>query len=168
MLNIHNIVFKIVVTSIILLLIGAYLVEYYMHIPPCKFCTYQRILYVVAIIICILGILLPKLESPIAVLANLVLLGIAVISCTQMLVEYGFFPHTFACQAIDPSAVTSVEDFKNKLLAADLVTCDNPYRIFHISLAGYSFIFSTVATIFVFLLNLTHIFFKHEGEKHSS
>ena len=167
MLNIHNIVFKIVIFSIIVLLMMAYFVEYHYQVPPCKFCMYQRTLYFITLIICVLGVMLPKLEDFFAVIANIFLLVIMSVAFTQVLVEYGFIAHLFNCETIVTSEAMSVAEYKSKILGAELISCDRPFTIMATSLAGYSFIFSTAAFIFMLMLNITHLGFRHDPEIHA-
>lgn len=168
MLNIHQIVFRLVLMLNITVLLIALAGEQFLKIPPCDFCLYQRNLYLIAIICCIFGMLIDSGKHIIATVLNLVYVAIILTALIQLSIEYNIAEKSFTCQSIVPSSFESVEQYKQKLLDANIVTCDQPFKIISISIAGYSLIFSSVLFFFLITLNLTQLFFRHETEVHAA
>lgn len=168
MLNIHQITFRLILMLNIIILLIALAAEEYFKIPPCDFCLYQRNLYLFAVICCIFGMLMDAGKHIIATVLNLIYVGIISVALVQLSIEYDIVEKAFSCQTIVPSSFETIEQYKEKLMEAKIVTCDQPFTVIAISVAGYSLIFSSVLFFFLLTLNLTQLFFRHDTEVHSA
>ena len=131
------------------LLIGAYLFQYVGGYPPCALCWWQRYPHFAALALALVAFWRP----PGAVLVALAALAIAVsglIGAFHAGVEYGWWEGLTACTTALPAGVDPLE----AILNAPLVRCDvAPWSLFGISLAGWNFLFSGVASFVIgFLL----------------
>lgn len=109
-------------------LLVAYFVEYVMHLPPCRLCTYQRIPYWFLFAVSLLAIILKsrgwsvdyKIIYRLAFLAYSV--GFAV-SFFHLGVENGWFNYNSSC-AFNGNTFSTFAEYKAFIESADLVACD--------------------------------------------
>jgi disulfide bond formation protein DsbB len=122
-------------------LASVYIMQYFFGILPCKLCNYQRVPYALMIAF-----------SSWALFAGckrkIVLMLIFLWSVEVLLagfhsgVEYGWWDYDSICTA-EQLATTSLQEFKNTLQSADLVSCKKPnFWVLGLTLAVWNFLFA--------------------------
>ncbi|MBS0185907.1 MAG: disulfide bond formation protein B [Proteobacteria bacterium] len=133
-------------------LLTAYILQYVFNFPPCILCTYERIPYILSLIIGFLGWRRPKaFPKTLIVVLFLTFLSGATLSFYHAGIEHGVFPSFGACGG-NAQALTaeSVKELETLLLATPVVRCDQVYfRLIGLSLTEYNFIFSFLITTFL-------------------
>lgn len=132
----------------VLILGAAFAFQLIGGLQPCELCLWQRYPYAVAIGLTGLGIGLARAGVSRRVLALLLLLCAltfltgAGIALFHVGVEQKWWQGTSACVA-QISGVTTMEDFRQRLLAAPVVRCDEvAWSLFGLSMAGYNMLLS--------------------------
>jgi disulfide bond formation protein DsbB len=133
-----------------LLLGGAYVSQYAFGLVPCEMCWWQRYPHFAALALAVLAFVLPPKRSLVALAAVAIAISGA-IGAFHAGVEYHWWNGLTACTA---SPVATGEDPLAAILAAPVVRCDVPqWTLFHISLAGWNFLFCLAAALAIgFLL----------------
>ncbi len=133
------------------LLSGAYISQYGFGLFPCEMCWWQRYPHFAALLFGLLAFFNP---NHVKILTSLSALSIALsglIGGFHAGVEYGWWEGITSC------AITANPDLDilESIMNAPLVRCDvAPWELFSISLAGYNFIISTLATMLIIILIL--------------
>lgn len=125
-------------------LAAALISQYQFGLQPCELCIYQRVPYVVAILLGVASLVI----SPRAILA---LMGVcfligAGIASFHAGVEYGFWKGTEACgMKLDFNDVNALRE---QIMNAPKARCDEAaWSMFGISMAGYNFFYSLMLAI---------------------
>ena len=133
-----------------LLIAGAYISQYGFDLYPCEMCWWQRYPHFAAIALALLSFLVAPKRLWVALAAGGILTS-GLIGLFHAGVEYGWWDGITSCAAI-PQADAG-ESALDAIMNAPLVRCDEPaWTLFGISLAGFNFLFSTAASLFVFTL----------------
>jgi disulfide bond formation protein DsbB len=131
-----------------LLLGGAYVAQYGFDLYPCEMCWWQRYPHFAALVLAVMSFVVAPKRLWVA-LAGVAVLVSGLIGGFHAGVEYGWWEGITRC------ALTTSETTGNALdniMAAPLVRCDAaPWTLAGISLAGFNFLFSTVAGIAILL-----------------
>ena len=130
-------------------LISALMFEYLGGLLPCILCLYQRVIYVVALVLSgmiffLSGAMGTRAASSAIGLSALIFLSGASVSGFHVGVEQGWWSGTQTCgTTIDPNL--PLAELKARLLAQPMVRCDEvPWSLFGISMAGYNFLASLI------------------------
>ncbi len=143
----------------VVLLGGAYISEYKFGLYPCEKCWWQRYPHFVALALA-LAALAARLSGQsvraqgaawiLTGLAALAILTSGAIGLFHAGVEYGWWEGPTACANI---AAGGSGDFWTDMMAVPVVRCDQPaFTLLGISLAGFNFLFSTIAALWLFML----------------
>jgi len=153
----NNIYLTFLLIIISLAFIFALVIQYGLGHQPCKLCIYQRIPYIISILIIITILFIKKYEK----ISTFILAVIFFISFTLAFyhfgIEQGFFKELALCESDnligDLSKEQILEQLKNKVISCK----DVSFKIFGLSLA-------TINSIFSFLLSIIFIrlFIKYE------
>ena len=138
----ENAILIIILSTLSLFLISAYIIEYGFGHRPCNLCLYQRIPYFISIGLILSILLIKKYEKTNLLILALVSIAGACLAFYHVGIEYGFFPETF-CEANKISSDNN--DYKQLLqdLKDSPWSCKNvTFRIFGLSLATINTIFS--------------------------
>ena len=126
-------------------IISALYIEHVLSIPACKLCLYQRIPYVVSIIICFFGYFFSNNKLWIYLLI-ITFLSSLIVSAYHIGIENNLFQEFSGCKNENLNTID-----KNELLRSlnnILPNCkDVNFRIFGLSLATINFILSIALTI---------------------
>ena len=123
-------------------LLGAYGFEIIGGLAPCQLCYYQRIPYVVAIILCAAALLGPAMARRLSAVLMINYMAGAGLGIYHAGVEWHWWAGPATCSAGAGSG-GSVEELMAQILAAPVVRCDEiPWSLFGISLAGYNVLIS--------------------------
>lgn len=123
-------------------LLGAYGFEIIGGLAPCQLCYYQRVPYVMAIILCAAALLRPAMALVISAVLMINYMAGAGLGIYHAGVEWHWWAGPATCSAGAGSG-GSVEALMAQILAAPVVRCDEiPWSLFGISLAGYNVLIS--------------------------
>lgn len=128
------------------LLGGAYLSQYGFGLYPCEMCWWQRYPHFAALALALLALAAAPRRLWLA-LAALAILASGLIGAFHAGVEYGWWEGLTTC------ASTASGGGLDAIMNAPLVRCDAvQWSLFGISLAGFNFLFSTIAALWIFAL----------------
>lgn len=131
------------------LLAGAYISQYGFGLRPCEMCWWQRYPHFAALLFGLVAVIRPP-GTVFVVLAALGVASSGLIGAFHAGVEYGWWQGPTACTTIP---AISGGDPMEAILNAPLIRCDvAPWSLFGISLAGWNFLFSSLAAIATFIL----------------
>ncbi len=148
----------------ILPLIIAYISEYYFHYKPCKLCIYQRMIYFVMIIFCLLSIKLIKNQTK----QKISIFTLATITFFEFLIagyhsgiEAKIFSLPSGCKSdISINYNQNAESLAKILKENSFASCDTPTAVFlGISMASWNFIYSLFLLISI-IASYSYINFK--------
>ena len=157
MLKQSNNIFLIVIFAIILLaVISALIIQYWLGHEPCKLCLYQRIPYFLAILLIIKIFLFKKYEKITLLILSLIFIGSTALAFYHFGIEQGFFNESLACTTPDVSKTLSKEQLM-ELLKQNSVSCkDVSFKILGLSLAAINTIFSLFLSVIFIKLFLNY------------
>ena len=152
-----NNIFLIVTFAIILLaIISAVIIQYWLGHEPCKLCLYQRIPYFLAILLIIKIFFFKKYEKITLLILSLIFIGSTALAFYHFGIEQGFFNESLACTAPDVSKTLSKE-LLMELLKQNSVSCkDASFKILGLSLAAINTIFSLFLSVIFIKLFLNY------------
>ena len=146
-----------------LVLAMVFSIEFFLNVPPCKLCIYQRLPYFGLLIVGIFGYLVHryrKINSYLIVMLFLVSVGL---SFFNVGIEEQWFNYHSSCISNLGLNATTFEDFKKSIMEKDIVSCDlSTYRTMGLSLAAWNL----VASIIMFILSLSVIITFHKKGKY--
>lgn len=126
-------------------ILSALYIEYVLSVPACKLCLYQRVPYVVAIIICFFGYFFSNNKLWLYLLIITFLTSL-IISAYHTGIENDFFQEFSGCKSENLNTIDKTELLRS--LNNILPNCkDVNFRIFGLSLATINFILSIALTI---------------------
>ena len=124
-----------------LVLIAAYGLEIIGNLPPCKLCLYQRIPYIVLIVLSVIYLKLFK-NIIIIYLSLLSLISNLTISIFHSLIERKLISFELGCTSTN-------QEFQNYLDKIPIAKCDEiPFEFLHLSIANLNLIISFLLIIF--------------------
>ena len=138
----ENVILIIILSTLSLFLISAYIIEYGLGHRPCNLCLYQRIPYFISIGLILIILLIKKYEKTNLLILSLVSIAGACLAFYHVGIEYGFFSEAF-CEV--KKILSDNSDYKQLLkdLKDNPLSCKNvTFRIFGLSLATINTIFS--------------------------
>ena len=125
-----------------LILLSAFIIQYQLGHQPCKLCVYQRIPYIVAMLLLIKIIFIKKYEKITLLILFFVFIGSAILAFYHFGIEQGFFRETFACLAENRLKTISKEELLEQLSKNTISCKDVSFKILGLSLATINSIFS--------------------------
>lgn len=132
-----------------LLLGGAYLSQYGFGLFPCEMCWWQRYPHFAALALALLAFLRPPGRAAV-LLAALAIAASGAIGAFHAGVEYGWWQGLTACTT---NTLAGSADPMATIWATPLVRCDvAPWSLFGVSLAGWNFVFSSLAALAIGVL----------------
>jgi len=130
-----------------LVLIAAYGLEIIGNLPPCKLCLYQRIPYIVLIVLSVIYLKLFK-NIIIIYLSLLSLISNLTISIFHSLIERKLISFELGCTSTNQE-FKNIEDLRNYLDKIPIAKCDEiPFEFLHLSIANLNLIISFLLIIF--------------------
>ena len=161
MLKIKNkIILNIILLFSIFALLSAYFIEHVLGYLPCNLCLIERIPYLLAIIIILLGLILKKFEKNILILLSFIFIIATIISLYHFGIEQGFIKESIACDLTGNENNLSKEDLLKELKTKTISCKDVAFRILGFSLATINIIVSLILSLITIKL-----FFNYEKNK---
>ena len=120
-----------------LALAGALIGQYGFNLHPCELCLYQRIPFVLNIILALLGYFWVSKQNPIIALSGVSFFINSGIAMFHSGVERKWWAGLTGCSTPDMSG--SIEDLLKRIQETDVVRCDEiPWSMFGLSMANYN------------------------------
>ena len=130
----------------LLVILGAYILEYIFNFPPCKLCIYQRIPYLLIFFICIISFF-AKHKNIYFYLIFFLFFSSFLISLFHSLVERGIIEYESGCTS-SVSNFESIDDLRIHLEGVPLTKCDEIlFSVMGLSLANINSIISLILVL---------------------
>ena len=152
-----NNVFLIFILAIILLtIISALIIQYWLGHEPCKLCLYERIPYFLSILLLIKILFFKKNEKITLLILSLVFVGSSTLAFYHFGIEQGFFSESLLCKAEDSSKILSKEQLLEQLKQNSVSCKDVSFRVLSLSLAAINTILSIILSVIFLKLFLNY------------
>ena len=140
-----NNIFLILILAIIsLTIISALIIQYWLGHEPCKLCLYERIPYLLSMLLIIKILFIKKYEKITLLILFLVFMSSTALAFYHFGIEQGFFSESLACATEDLSKTLSKEELLQQL-KQNSIGCKNvSFRMLGLSLVAINTIFSLV------------------------
>ena len=149
-LNINILV--LILISLVLSLISAYAIEFVLGHEPCNLCIYQRIPYIVSIVLILNILFFDKFTKNSLIILSIVSLLGSFLAFYHFGIEQGFFDESIVCKTNDISQSLSKEEILRQLNQKTISCSDLTFRLFGFSLASINTIFSFILFVIFFQL----------------
>ena len=140
---------KIIFLVSILALASAFFIEYILGHQPCNLCIFERIPYLLAIIIILLNFKFNQFEKFFILLLVIVFLFGAILSLYHLGIEQGFIQESLVCDLKSGSNLLSKEEILRQLQEKNVSCKDVTFKIFGLSLTSYNILISLLISISV-------------------
>jgi len=148
----NNIFLICLLIVISLALISVFTIEYVLGHEPCKLCVYQRIPYIIAILLIIKILFIKTYEKIILFLLFIIFLISLILAFYHFGIEQGFFNESFVCEATNLEKNLTKEDLLKQLKQSNISCKEVNVRILGMSLSTINTIFSLVLSVIFFKL----------------
>jgi len=142
-----KLLFKIIFLVSILALASAFFIEYILGHQPCNLCIFERIPYLLAIIIILLNFKFNQFEKFFILLLVIVFLFGAILSLYHLGIEQGFIQESLVCDLKSGSNLLSKEEILKQLQEKNVSCKDVTFKIFGLSLTSYNILISLLICI---------------------
>jgi len=148
----NNIFLICLLIVISLALISVFIIEYVLGHEPCKLCVYQRIPYIISILLIIKILFVKTYEKIILFLLFIIFLISLILAFYHFGIEQGFFNESFVCEATNLEKNLTKEDLLKQLKQSNISCKEVNVRILGMSLSTINTIFSLVLSVIFFKL----------------
>jgi len=139
-----------ILTFVVLVLISAFIIEYFLNHKPCKLCLYERIPYFLSVPLITKILFIRGYEKVTLLILSLVFVGSTMLAFYHFGIEQGFFSESLICSIENLSKTLSKEQLLEQLKQNNIGCKNVSFRIFGLSLAAINTIFSLVlSAIFI-------------------
>ena len=128
-------------------LASAFFIEHALGYQPCKLCIYERIPYLMAIIIILINYQFINLEKYFILLLILIFLAASILSLYHLSIEQGFIEESLVCDLKKGTDLLSKEDILKQLQEENISCKDVTFKIMGLSLTSYNILISLLITI---------------------
>ena len=128
-------------------LLSAFFIEYILGHQPCNLCIFERIPYLLAIIIILFNLKFNQFEKFFILLLVIVFLFGAILSLYHLGIEQGFIQESLVCDLKSGSNLLSKEEILKQLQEKDISCKDVTFKIFGLSLTSYNILISLLISI---------------------
>jgi len=147
--DIKKLLIKIIFLVSILALASAFFIEYILGHQPCNLCIFERIPYLLAIIIILLNFKFNQFEKFFILLLTIVFLFGTILSLYHLGIEQGFIQESLVCDLKSGSNLLSKEEILKQLQEKNVSCKDVTFKIFGLSLTSYNILISLLFSISV-------------------
>jgi len=141
-------------------LISAYFIEYTLGYQPCNLCLYERIPYVLAILILLVNFKYNKLEKHFILFLIIIFFIATLLSLYHLGIEQGLIEESLLCNLEKEANIIDKDEILKQLQQKNISCKDVAFKIFGLSLTSYNIIISLLLTI-----SLIKIYFKYEKNR---
>ena len=152
----NNLILIVILFFVSLVLISAFVIEYGLNHQPCKLCLYERIPYILSILLIIKILFVKKYEKITLFILFLIFIASAVLAFYHFGIEQGFFSESFVCKAGDLSETLSKEQLLEQLNKNSISCKDVSFRVLGLSLAIINTILSIILSVIFLKLFLNY------------
>ena len=153
----NNLILIVILFFVSLVLISAFVIEYGLSYQPCKLCLYERIPYILSILLIIKILFVKKYEKITLFILFLIFIASAVLAFYHFGIEQGFFSESFVCKAGDLSGTLSKEQLLEQLNKYNIISCkDVSFLVLGLSLATINTILSIILSVIFLKLYLNY------------
>ena len=138
---------KIIFLVSVIALISAFIIEYILCHQPCNLCIFERIPYLLAIIIILFNYQFNQFEKFFVLLLLIVFLIGAILSLYHLGIEQGFIQESLVCDLKNGSNLLSKEEILKQLQEKNVSCKDVTFKIFGLSLTSYNILISLLICI---------------------
>ena len=138
---------KIIFLVSVIALISAFIIEYILGHQPCNLCIFERIPYLLAIIIILFNYQFNQFEKFFVLLLLIVFLIGAILSLYHLGIEQGFIQESLVCDLKNGSNLLSKEEILKQLQEKNVSCKDVTFKIFGLSLTSYNILISLLICI---------------------
>ena len=138
-------------------LIIAFVIQYGLGHAPCKLCLYERIPYMISILLIIKIIFFPKYKKITLLILILIFVASSILSFYHFGIEQGFFNELNVCESNNLSEKLTKEELLKALNKSNISCKDVNFKIMGLSLASINTIFSLILS-YIFM----RLFFNYE------
>ena len=140
-INLFNKVLAIIVFASVLF---SFSLEFFLNLIPCKLCLYQRYLWLLLLLACMLNIKQSSNSKYFEIIIIITLCVIITLSFYHSGIEFGLFNNIISCVSDNKETANSIEELDFLIRNTKNMDCAFPkFKIFHLSLSNLSFLFST-------------------------
>ena len=129
------------------ILISAFVIEYELGHKACKLCIYERIPYILSVLLIIKILLFKKYEKITLLILSLVFTISLFLAFYHFGIEQGFFNESFVCKTQNLSETLSKEQLLEELKKSSISCKDVSFKILGLSLASINTIFSFILSV---------------------
>jgi len=152
----NNLILIVILFFVSLVLISAFVIEYGLNHQPCKLCLYERIPYILSILLIIKILFVKKYEKITLFILFLIFIASAVLAFYHFGIEQGFFSESFVCKVGDLSGTLSKEQLLEQLNKNSISCKDVSIRVLGLSLATINTILSIILSVIFLKLFLNY------------
>ena len=152
----NNLILIVILFFVSLVLISAFVIEYRLEHQPCKLCLYERIPYILSILLIIKILFVKKYEKITLFILFVIFIASIVLAFYHFGIEQGFFSESFACKAGDLSGALSKEQLLEQLNKNSISCKDVSFRVLGLSLATINTILSIILSVIFLKLFLNY------------
>ncbi len=142
-----KLLFKIIFLFSILALVSVFFIEYILGHQPCNLCIFERIPYLLAIIIILFNYKFDQFEKISLLSLAIVFLTGTILSLYHLGIEQGFIQESLVCDLKSSSNLLSKEEILEQLQKKNVSCKDVTFKIFGLSLTTYNILISLVISI---------------------
>jgi len=143
----RQLLIKIIFLVSTLTLLSAFFIEYILGHQPCNLCIFERIPYLLAIIIILFNFKFNQFEKFFILLLVIVFLFGAILSLYHLGIEQGFIQESLVCDLKSGSNLLSKEEILKQLQEKNVSCKDVTFKIFGLSLTSYNILISLLISI---------------------
>ncbi len=143
----RQLLIKIIFLVSTLALLSAFFIEYILGHQPCNLCIFERIPYLLAIIIILFNFKFNQFEKFFILLLVIVFLFGTILSLYHLGIEQGFIRESLVCDLKSGSNLLSKEEILKQLQEKDVSCKDVTFKIFGLSLTSYNILISLLISI---------------------
>ena len=148
----NNIFLISILIFISLSLISAFIIEYVLDHEPCKLCVYQRIPYIISILLIFKILFIKTYKKIILFLLFIIFLISSILAFYHFGIEQGFFNESAICESNSLEKNLNKEELLKQLKQSTISCTKVNFRIFGLSLAAINTIFSFILSVIFFKL----------------
>ena len=152
----NNLILIVILFFVSLILISAFVIEYMLGHQPCKLCVFERIPYILSILLIIKILFFKKYEKITLFILFLIFIASAVLAFYHFGIEQDFFSESFVCKAGDLSGTLSKEQLLEQLNKNSISCKDVSFRVLGLSLAIINTILSIILSVIFLKLFLNY------------
>ncbi len=145
--NRRQLLIKIIFLVSTVALLSAFFIEYILGHQPCNLCIFERIPYLLAIIIILFNLKFNQFEKFFILLLLIVFLFGTILSLYHLGIEQGFIQESLVCDLKSGSNLLSKEEILKQLQEKDISCKDVTFKIFGLSLTSYNILISLLISI---------------------